>query len=331
MRKYLLPEQGRFYKANLHSHSTVSDGEYSPKELKEMYKQRGYSIIAYTDHNVLVPHSELTDNDFLALEGYELDVNEAGDSFFDIKCCHMCFVALKPGTKQVCYHRSAYCFGNAINYRDGINFDESLPDYVREYTPQCVSDMMRIGRESGFFVTYNHPTWSQESYGDYVNYNNMHAMEIFNNISATDGFPEYNERVYDDMLRAGKRIYCLATDDNHNHRDDSFGGFTMIKAESLDYTAVTDALIKGYFYASQGPEIYSLYVEDGRIYITCSEARSIRMSTARRRAGVVFAREGESVTSACFDFLPEDKYVRLTVTDRDGKHANTNAYFTDEL
>ena len=35
MRKDLLPREGRFYKANLHAHSTVSDGHYTPEELKQ--------------------------------------------------------------------------------------------------------------------------------------------------------------------------------------------------------------------------------------------------------------------------------------------------------
>ena len=37
MRKYLLPESGNFYKANLHCHSIVSDGKLSPAELKKIY------------------------------------------------------------------------------------------------------------------------------------------------------------------------------------------------------------------------------------------------------------------------------------------------------
>ena len=53
MRKYLLPKDGTFYKANLHCHSTVSDGALTPEELKKAYMAEGYSIIAYTDHNVL--------------------------------------------------------------------------------------------------------------------------------------------------------------------------------------------------------------------------------------------------------------------------------------
>ncbi|MBQ9133249.1 MAG: PHP domain-containing protein, partial [Clostridia bacterium] len=73
MKKYLLPPGGQFYKANLHCHTTCSDGKLSPESVKEAYKAKGYSIVAYTDHFLLVPHNELTDDDFLALNAVELD------------------------------------------------------------------------------------------------------------------------------------------------------------------------------------------------------------------------------------------------------------------
>ena len=38
------------YKANLHSHSVISDGNLTPAEMKKAYKDRGYSILAITDH-----------------------------------------------------------------------------------------------------------------------------------------------------------------------------------------------------------------------------------------------------------------------------------------
>ena len=37
MKRYLLSENGIFYKANLHSHSNWSDGRLSPKEMKDAY------------------------------------------------------------------------------------------------------------------------------------------------------------------------------------------------------------------------------------------------------------------------------------------------------
>ena len=106
MKKYLLPQNGHFFKANLHCHSTFSDGKRTPEELKEEYMARGYSAIAFTDHNVFIPHNELTDERFVALNGMELDVKEIGEQTPFNKCCHICYVALSPDTeKTVCWHR----------------------------------------------------------------------------------------------------------------------------------------------------------------------------------------------------------------------------------
>ena len=332
MKKYLLSESGTFYKANLHGHTTVSDGKFSPMEVKERYKAHGYSIVAYTDHDVLVPHPELADDAFLPLHGYEMEISEEDARPFRFKkSCHRCLIATKPDNlRQVCYHRDRYLFGNAPLYRDKIQYDETAPDYERKYTHAGISEIMQIGRENGFFVTYNHPTWSLENYGEYSGYNHMHAMEICNFSSYVMGYPEYNEKEYDDMLRGGKRIFCVAGDDNHGERD-SCGAFTMIKAEKLAYETVTDALLRGDFYASQAPFIYDLWFENGKIGITCSDAKRIVLNTANRRAAYVQAKEDEFVREAVFDVMPEDGYVRITVTDAEGNHANTNAYFTDML
>lgn len=339
MKKYLLPENGQFYKANLHCHSTVSDGHLTPEEIKEHYMAHGYSVVAYTDHDIMIPHDELADGHFLPLHGYEMEINEIyGGDFNLTKTCHMCFIALEPDNlKQVCWHRGNYLFGNAPKYREQAQFYEEEPDYVRTYTPECISDMMRKGRDHGFFVTYNHPVWSMETRDQYINYHNMHAMEICNYGCVVAGHEDYVPVVYDEMLRAGKRIYCVATDDNHNHggvtgpNSDSFGGFTMIKAEKLDYRAITSALEKGHFYASQGPEIKRLWYEDGRMYIECGPVKSIIFSTGNRRMYTIHAPEGEYLTSADAPVLESGVYMRVTVIDENGKPANTNAYFVDEL
>ena len=55
------------------------------------------------------------------------------------------------------------------------------------------------------------------------------------------------------------------------------------------------------------------------------------LSTGRRRTDIVYCTENELVTESYFNIFPEDKYVRLTVVDKNEKKANTNAYFTDEI
>lgn len=338
MKKFLLPEAGQFYKANLHCHTTVSDGNLTPEEVKALYKDNGYSVVAFTDHNVLIPHPELEDEDFLALHGVELSVYSEG-TYAQRKACHFCLIAREPENfVQPCYHRSKYCAGaNTERHRPNVRFDESLPDYEREFTPACISDMMQTAREKGFFVTYNHPTWSLETADEYCNYHGMHAMEIYNRSSSTLGYNEQNDKEYDRMLRSGRQIFAVATDDNHNkypgnpQRWDSFGGFTVIKAEKLQYKTVTDAMVAGHFYASQGPEIHALWVEDGQIHITCSEAERIVLCTGGRANRVACGESGELLTEASFELNPEQNYVRLMVYAADGKWAATNAYFVDEL
>ena len=339
MKKYLLPQSGNFYKANLHCHTTFSDGALSPEQVKNAYVAQGYSVVAYTDHDVLIPHPELTDEKFLALNGFEIEANEPKDCGKAVrKCCHLCYIPLKKDNVTMpFFHREKYLFGNAKNYVDQVKYDESHTDYERSFSPECVNDMIRMGRENGFFITYNHPTWSQEDYSDYMAYKNANAMEICNYSSYSLGFPEYNERVYDDMLRGGERLYCIGADDNHNKhpettgRWDSFGAFTMIKAERLEYETITKALVDGHFYASQGPKIHDLWIEDGQLHVTCSGAVRITMTTGRRKSHVAYSHMGEPLEAASFPVAPEDIYVRVTITDALGYHANTNAYFTDKI
>ncbi|MBE7054318.1 MAG: PHP domain-containing protein [Ruminococcaceae bacterium] len=333
MKKFLLPKEGNFYKANLHCHSNNSDGRLSPEEIKKIYKEKGYSIVAYTDHDILLDHQDLKDDTFLPLNGFEIEVNEDKEGPFCLKkSSHMCLIALdEDNLIQPCYHRTKYLFGNAPNLRDQIKYDETLPDFERQHNSECVSEIMQTGREKGFFVTYNHPTWSLDDYMDYTNYSGMHAMEICNYGSMSFGYDEYNEKEYDDLLRCGKRIYAIGADDNHNKRDDAFGAFTMIKADKLEYKTITNALVDGNFYASQGPKIYELYFEDGKIYVKCSNAKMIRLNTAIRVLKYEKAEDDKFVNEACFEIEKDYGYVRITVVDENGKHANTNAYFTDEL
>ena len=339
MKKFLLPENGNFYKANLHTHTTYSDGCKTPEEVKEIYKSLGYSVVAYTDHDILLDRKHLCDDSFLALNGYEVEINEpGGEGIVHPKCCHICFIALEPDNLiQPCWHREWYLFANAPKHREEVRFDENEPDYERRFGSEGITDIMTKTREKGFFVTYNHPTWSLEDYSNYMGYDGMHAFEIMNGSCICSGYDDYNPRVYDDMLRGGKRIYCVGADDNHNfhpdgsRRSDSGRAYTVIKAPSLDYREVTKALENGDFYASEGPEIYELWYEDGKVHVKCSEADRINCTFWTRAARTVLDEDGNGVTEAEFT-LPENcGYFRITVIDKRGRRAYTNAYFADEL
>ena len=331
MKHFLIPEEGSFYKANLHCHSTFSDGALTPEEIKEKYMARGYSIVAYTDHNGMFPHPELCDDKFLALSGWEYDVTEETEAPWpERKTCHFCFVALHDDPKMVCYDENHV----REELRPLVPVEEKECGFRREYTPECISHMMQKGRDAGFFVTYNHPVWSMEDYENYTKYHGMHAMEICNYGCVWAGWPDYVPQIYDDMLRGGERIFAVATDDNHNLTSednwDSFGGFTVIKARDLTLPSVAKALLAGEFYASQGPAIHALYIEDGKLHVKTSPAVKVELNTGVRYARTVWS-TGEDGAEAVFDLRPDLRYFRVTVTDKEGKCANSNAYFLDTL
>lgn len=333
MKKYLLPKDGRFYKANLHCHTNYSDGTMTPQQVKEHYMAHGYSIVAYTDHHIMVPHMELRDADFLPLIGVELNVDEdfITERRNRYRSCHFCLISLKDTDLiQPFYHRTRHVAGNALLHVDEAPFDRTQPDYEREYTCDCISKMMQTARNMGFFVTYNHPTWEQALYPTYMNYHGMHAVEIANYSDLECGLPDYNPRVFDDLLSDGRKIYAIAADDNH-HSYDTCGAFTMIKADALEYHTITAALERGDFYASMGPLIHDLWFENGKVHITTSPAKRIVCTMSIHRPEVKRAPEGGYLNETEFDILPGDRHFRLTVVDEQGRRADTNAYYTADL
>lgn len=343
MKKKLIDENLNFYKANLHCHSTISDGDKTVEELKRDYVAHGYSIIAFTDHDVYVNHDDLTDENFLALNGYELGVNEQKECFRESrKTCHICYIALdQKNDISVCFNKDHGFCRNAEEYARRQNY-LGTPDYIRTYSAEGVNEMMRLGRENGFFVTYNHPAWSLEAYPQYSGYHGMNAMEINNFGCVIVGYDDDNGHCYDDLLNCGNRIFCIATDDNHNRYPDSdpscdsYGGYTVITAPELEYSQITKALENGQFYSSTGnymhcgPEIKSLIFEDGKVKIKTSDVRSIQIMHNIRSCTSANAENGKTISEAEFE-VKDAKWFRLVVTDTEGYKAYTNAYFTDEL
>lgn len=335
MKNYLLPHGLQRFKANLHCHTNISDGHLSPAEVKEAYRSRGYSIVAYTDHEILIPHPDLADEDFLPLNGYEYEIISPKKPYNPAhklrKTCHMCLIALEPDNHyHVCWHGALW--GNATNHRYEAKIREDQPVHKREYSGEGISYVMQEARKAGFFVTYNHPNWSMEDMSDIANYHGMSAMEIYNTASVQSGWDDYNPNIYEAKLRRGEKLYCIAADDNHNGRgfNDSFGGFTMIFAEKLEYRTVTKALENGDFYASTGPLIEELWFEDGQIHVICSPAATIKAHYGARKAKVVRA-DNALLTHASFPVAEDDIFVRINITDGSGRHADTNAYFVEDL
>ncbi len=315
MKKILISADIPQYKANLHCHSTFSDGKFTPEELKSHYMAHGYAVIAFTDHERLYGHNELTDGDFLALNGYEVGFCQAGGYSNTAKVCHLCLI---------CPDKT---------YLTPVN----VPDCEDPYSAERINETIRRAEDAGYFVTYNHPVWSLEAYPEYSRYHGMDALEIYNYSSDCGGWCDYVPQVYDDLLRLGNRIGCTATDDNHDHLPedhplfDSYGGFTYIQSPTLSYDDVFRALKAGDYYASMGPRFLEITAEDGTISVKTSPVCRMQLSTKYRRAQAAGAKPGETITEAAFMVRPDDGYVRLDIVDEHGLHADTRAFHVEEL
>ncbi len=345
MKHHLLPEDGRFYRANLHTHTVISDGRYTPEEIKEIYKSRGYAVVAFTDHDVMVPHPELCDEDFLAITSYEVETNAEppGGSWMGAKTYHLNFYAKDPlETRYVCPN-PAYCFAGAPKYAALQDYYKG--DYVRRYSVEGQNEMIDEATRLGYLVSYNHPDWSLQHYEDYAGLTGFHALEVYNTGCVLEGYTlDKGDHVLDEYLNMGKRVYPIATDDCHGDRD-MCGGWVRFKAPTLSYEAIMTAYEHGDFYASWGPEIEALSIEDGKLCVACTPGPSgapvvrVEVHTGLRYARAK-ADEG-GITEATFDigdYIAEARrmgyesraYFRLVLTDARGDRALTRGYFLDE-
>lgn len=75
--------EGKWLKANLHCHSSNSDGSKSPQEVVDTYYDGGYDVLAITDHNVITLPDHLEHRGMVILPAVEYDTGqgELGDSF----------------------------------------------------------------------------------------------------------------------------------------------------------------------------------------------------------------------------------------------------------
>ena len=163
---------------DLHVHSTVSDGKLTPEEVKAEYKKLGYSILAMTDHSVIVNHQHLNDPDFLMLTGAEIDATEAKpfrEGSRIRKCRHLCLIAKDPNNNWLPY-RDPDPHPNSLPYCENCVFD----DMSCEYTTEAMNAVVAKANEKGYLVTYNHPVWSLETYPDYAPIEGVWGMEYRN-------------------------------------------------------------------------------------------------------------------------------------------------------
>ncbi|MBQ8207444.1 MAG: hypothetical protein IJZ89_01765 [Clostridia bacterium] len=342
MRQYLIPENGNFYKANLHVHTTVSDGRMTPEEVKKIYKDNGYSVLAITDHQIMLPHPELDDEDFITITSVEVAKN-MGDYNF-LPSTHFNVYA-KDQKAEVFPFFDPEGFWRAIKHTMDYR-TETMINYEAKhfgYGPEELNRVIAECNKQGFLVCFNHPKGSLQNYRDYGGLKGLWGMECYNTGAAQEGYEDDMDPI-DDLLTEGQRkVFPIASDDAHGEGS-CCGGWVMIKAEALEYSKIMEALEVGDFYASTGIEIKELYIDNGILHIETDGVDEIVLHTPIRYRKTINSKDGEPITvwdcditdliADCrkkYDTLAKDTYFRLDLRTKDGKRAHTRAFFLDQI
>src|SRR5262249_40088467 len=300
---YHLPFEGagRFYRGNLHTHSTRSDGGLAPEAVVEAYCNHGYDFVALTDHFLARFGFPITDtrplrsSDFTTILGAELHAprTESGMDW------HLVAVGLPL-------------------------------DFAATVEGETGPELARRAAASGAFVGIAHPAWYTLTPEDARSIEAADAIEVYN-----AGTSQWNDRgdawyLCDLLLARGHRLNAYAADDAHfiSARPMAFASWVQVHAPELTPEALLAALKAGDYYSSQGPELYNVAIAGGALSVACSPAQAIILSGPQAHARSLRGEGLDGATLSLEGF--EGSYCRLTVIDHRGMRAWTNPIWLGE-
>jgi len=291
----LFSENVSWHKANLHTHTTESDGKRTPEEAIGLYKAAGYDILALTDHRKSGFGYE--HDDFIVLRSIECNVSPY----------------LSEGNEET-FHIL------------GLNVPEGFiqTEEVGGTDPNTVAKRIK---DCGGFTVLAHPAWSLNTADHILNLKGIDAVEIFNTVS---GFPYNPDRqdssaILDTVFNYGTFWPLFASDDTHKYGAELCYAATMIQTDDFTAKGVLDAVKNGKSYATTGPRFIQVEIENGKIHVECSPCRGAVMITnhpwIKDACQPAF---GDLQTQFDFEFCENTRFVRIMLIDDNGRKAWTN-------
>ena len=286
--------KGRFWRGNVHTHSTRSDGRLPPEAVCDFYQEAGYDFLALTDHfwescgYPIVDTRALRTKSFTTLIGAEIHapLTARGHDWH--------IVAL------------------------GLPFDFAPPG-----EGETMQGMCRRAAAAGAFLGIAHPQWYGLTVEDALSIPEAHAVEIYNHGCVVECDRGDGWVVHEEALLRGARLNAYAADDAHFGTPDAGGGWVMVKAEAPEPEPILEAMKRGEFYSSQGPEIHDIALRGDEVTIACSPATWIVAAGPGTASRCAHGQDLERATLP-LDCFGESGYVRITVTDAQGRRAWSN-------
>ena len=292
-------QSGRFYRGNLHGHSTNSDGKWNPEEVVRQYRQNGYDFIAITDH---------------FMEQFDFPVT-------DTRALRKDYFTTLIGAEL---HHGMVTSGSVWHL-----LALGLPLEFAPYSDdETIADVVKRARDAGAFVAAAHPSWYTLTVEDFESLGPIHAVECYNAGANLNLDRAYSWHFIETLLNRGHSVGAIAVDDSHMSpgRADFARGWVQVKAPELTPDALLRALKAGHYYSSTGPQIHHIEIVDrDKLTIECSPAIQVLLSG---KAAITFHVYRQGLIGAEFELGKlESPWFRLTVLDEYGRRAWTNPVF----
>ncbi len=291
---------GEFYRGNLHTHSTNSDGRHPPEQVIAFYRNAGYDFLALSDHFMEQYGWKISDTRGLRDEGFTTLIAAE-------------LHAPATGLGEL-WHIKAV--GLPLDFAPSVN-GETGPDLAAR------------AADAGAFIGIVHPSWYGLTPDDARQIRCAHAVEIYNHGSAVEVDRGSDWPFCDLLLNEGWRLSGYASDDAHHLTHDCLGGWIQVKAESLDPELLLQSLKLGHYYSSQGPEIRNIAVDEdeSEVRIKCSPAMNILISGRGAKSESL---RGAELTEAAFPLRRfAGSWFRVTVIDHRDHKAWSNPIWLD--
>ncbi len=302
--------KSNWFKGNLHTHTTESDGDASPEHVAEWYREHGYDFLVLSDHNHLTVLDDAGSNPGkwpLLIPGEEI-------------------------TSRL-FNNTAPVHVNGIGLHTFVEpaYEESVLETLQENVSRIVA--------AGGLASINHPNYKWIiSAKDIAATEGTWAMEVYNGHPITNSFGGGGhlsaEEIWDFVLSSGRRVMGVATDDAHHYVDEFSPllanpgrGWVVVRAEEESEDGLMEAMRLGEFYASSGVNIFDMKAARDEIVFEMAPYDTEEFTTVfRGKDGRELAKiEGQEVR-----FVPPagELYVRATVYSSRGSRAWSQPVFS---
>jgi len=284
------------YKANLHTHTMVSDGWMNPQTVVGKYREKGYHILAISDHNAVTypweEFSKFTANNKILnrvsgkmLKPQEEEFILAEElEFKDVNSSDIGMLAIQANELSSHHH-----MGSFFSDHNGTKTEVESLDSI------TAKNGLAVLFHPGHYHGPDPDRYSLQWYLDlYRKYDHLVGMEVFN---CGRRYP-FDDRLWDSILTVMapvRPVWGFSDDDMHSMRD--FGrNWNVFLLPELNLQQVRQAMENGNFYFMYAPEgqdglpppvIESIKVNQrkGKIEIKASQQDSIVWISAGKRIG----------------------------------------------